>query len=115
MTSSSSYQTKIELAYRFGFLFSFLEGTLWSTYFILDLTVGLVTFFLVSKLLRVHMRRVQRGGSRFRGSRFSQSLFASSGEEEEILTALIDALDILVEAALDRGQVASGPVISWII
>ena len=53
-------------------------------------------------------------GTGFEGPGSVRVLFASS-EEEEIVTALIAVLDTLVEAALDRDEVVSEPMISWTI
>ena len=53
-------------------------------------------------------------GPGFDGPDAFKMLFASSAEEE-IVTALIAALDTLVVAALGRGEVVSEPMIAWTI
>ena len=113
----------------------------------LDLTVGLVAFFLRRMALDFDLEDVEgpdvegpdvegpdvqgpdvQGpdvegpdvegpdveGPGLEGPGSVRVLFASS-EEEEIVTLLIAALDTLVEAALDRGEVVSEPMISWTI
>ena len=108
---SSSDQTKAIFAYVFDILFSFLDGTL-STglnpfgahiFSFLDLTVDLVAFFLRRMTLDFDFEDVWSPDVEGPGS--VRVLFASSAEEEEIVTALIADRDTLAEGALDRGEV----------